>query len=136
MAYQSVIAGRTLDTAVAGTVLDRAVLQRIAGRGESTRDVAALIGLPAALGIMQMRPELAPVLWEPTKAMLAGQVRAVLDAKRVEQAEAAELARLAEEVGLPMASTVDEDGHELDVLDSLLREWLSVGIAPPEASAD
>lgn len=61
MVVESRLAGRQLDSFVAGSFLDK-ILQPFASKGDSAKGLGVVLGFPLMVGLLERRPELAPTL--------------------------------------------------------------------------
>jgi hypothetical protein len=136
MAWQAEAAGPVLDKAVAGTVVDKVVVQRIAGKGEDARDLGALLFLPLAMMAFERNPALAANerIRKLFRRVVRANFEAIADARIKERKQEARWQAKAIEAGIPIA-VIDEAGHEVDAIDAMVNDLLSLIPAVAEASA-
>lgn len=111
--FQAPAAGEILDKALAGTLVDRALIQPIAARADDAEAVAALVGLPLLVFAFEraseeLRPVLEPLLVEALRAHLA----AMVPVMKKKQAKERELAKVVDDLraeGLVPEGTADVD---------------------------
>jgi hypothetical protein len=123
MAWQAPTAGRVLDDAVAGTIIDKVVIQKIAGASNRVEPVFNLVALPLIVMAMDRQPMLGQMLYPIARRVMEGNLRAVLVSMKKEKEEAESLGALAASVGMEWETTVtDAEGKEvrMDVIDSIL----------------
>jgi hypothetical protein len=123
MAWQAPTAGRVLDDAVAGTFIDKAVIQKIASSSNRIEPLFNLVALPMIAMAIDKQPGFGPMLYPIARRVMEGNLRSVLVSMKKEQDEAESLGALAASVGLQWETTViDVEGKEVkvDVVDSML----------------
>jgi hypothetical protein len=62
LAFEAPAAGQAIDTAVAGTVIDRKIIQPLAGGAEKWEAVGAVLTLPIMIHLISVFPHLQPAL--------------------------------------------------------------------------
>lgn len=97
--FQAPAAGEILDHALAGSLLDRAIIQPIASRADDAEAIAALVGLPLLVfayerATDELRPVLEPLLVEALRAHLT----AMVPVMRKKQAKDRELAKVVDDL--------------------------------------
>ena len=132
MAWQAPGAGRTLDRALAGSFVDRLVLQRVVGTKDKYAPVISLVSLPLTVMVIDQQPAMLPVLAPQLRAVIKENMIAALEAKAIEDAETAKLQAAAEAAGMEWETTDPETGEKMDIIDALIRDLL----APAEASGE
>ena len=140
MVWETPAAGAALDKAVAGTVVDRWVLQKIASTESKYRGAWDLLSLPIMVAAVNRQPALFPVVRPMLREAIKANLDAALDAKIVEAADDQRLRAKAEAAGLQWETDeVDpETGRpiKVDLIDRTLAEFfgpLGAEEAQPEA---
>lgn len=96
--FSSAVSAEILDEAIAGTIVDRAVLQPIVkGRGRFD-GLAAVLGPPALILAIERNPERAPVLLPMLRTSIRGSLPAMAKAVKKVQAKERALADAAAEL--------------------------------------
>lgn len=100
MMLQAPAAGQLLDTALAGTLPDRLLIQPIAKAGARGANLGALLGPPLLIGMIERQPH----LYEPLKPILKTLLTAYLvetwpQVKKMKEQEAKAMAALEEMAG-------------------------------------
>lgn len=136
MALTTEAAGPILDQALAGTFVDRMILQKVTGKGEKAKGLGTLLGLPVLLMIIEKQPLMAkqPAVRSALKYTVTANFEAIVDARVAEKKKSDRLAAKAQEAGISLVMT-DENGQQVDLIDALCDDLLS-GIfnpAPVEA---
>lgn len=124
MVWQAPSAGRILDQAAAGTMLDRWVLQKIASQESKWAPVVSLVSLPLMLVLIDTNPALAPVLMPQLRNVVKDNLAAALATKAAEKEEMAELEALAEKAGMEWEQVDPATGEKMDLIGSVLAELL------------
>ena len=124
MVWQAPSAGRILDQAAAGTMVDRWVLQKIASQESKWAPVVSLVSLPLMLVLIDKNPALAPVLLPQLRNVVKDNLAAALATKAAEKEEMAELEALAEKAGMEWEQVDPETGEKMDLIGSVLAELL------------
>ncbi|HUL99769.1 MAG TPA: hypothetical protein VLU24_10250 [Mycobacterium sp.] len=97
---QAPVAGLVIEDAVKGTIVDKA-LQPLARAGERGEAVAALVGVPVVVGIMQTQPQLQQALYPLLKTLLESWLIITADKSSVLKARQKKLAeQLGEDVDI------------------------------------
>jgi hypothetical protein len=119
MQFTAPIAGAVLDDAVAGTPLDKLVLQRFAGTGRKLAGAKDLLTIPMLLLVAEQRPAMlmAPVFEKAFRKAVRDQLGSVVVAMRKEQDLEAELNQAAMDLGM-------KDDPDADILDTICRQLL------------
>ena len=134
MVWQAPGAGRVLDTALAGTVVDKWVLQKVSGAESKYRPAIDLVSLPVMLMVIEKQPAMFPVVAPMLRSAVRANLEAALDAKAVEKAEDDKLKAKAEAGGLVWETVEkDQDGQDVkaDLVDRILSGWFE-GTTVPE----
>jgi hypothetical protein len=119
MSFTAPIAGPVLDDAVAGTPLDKLVLQKFAGTGRKLSGAKDLLTIPALLFVAEQRPAMVmtPIFNKTFRKAVRDQLGSVVITMRKEQELEAELNQAALDLGL-------KDDPDADILDTICRELL------------
>ena len=119
MSFTAPIAGPVLDDAVAGTPLDKLVLQRFAGTGRKIAGAKDLLTIPMLLLVAEQRPAMlmSPVFEKYFRRAVRDQLSSVVIAMRKEQDLEAELNQAATDLGM-------KDDPDADILDTICRQLL------------
>ena len=128
MAWQAPGAGQVLDQALAGTTVDRWVLQKVVGQESKYRPALDLLSLPVMLAVAERNPSMLPVLLPALRSLVRSNLDAVLSAKAVKKAEDSKLRAKAEAAGLEWeAQVIDEQGNvvTVDLPDQIVAALLS-----------
>ena len=134
MVWQAPGAGRALDDALSGTVVDKWVLQKVSGAESKYRPAIDLVSLPVMLMMVERQPASFPVIAPMLRSAVRANLEAALDAKAVEKAEDDKLKAKAEAAGLVWETTEkDQDGQDVkvDLVDRILSGWFE-GMTVPE----
>ncbi len=120
MQFTAPISGAVLDDAVAGTPLDKLVLQRFAGTGRKIAGAKDLLTIPALLFVAEQRPAMlmTPLYQKSLRKAVRDQLGSVVIAMRKEQELEAELNQAAQDLGLK------DDDPDADILDTIIRQLL------------
>ena len=138
MVWQAPGAGRALDDALSGTVVDKWVLQKVSGAESKYRPAIDLVSLPVMLMMVERQPASFPVIAPMLRSAVRANLEAALDAKAVEKAEDDKLKAKAEAAGLVWETTEkDQDGQDVkvDLVDRILSGWFE-GAVPEEEKQD
>jgi len=119
MSFTAPIAGPVLDDAVAGTPVDKLVLQKFAGTGRKLSGAKDLLTIPALLFVAEQRPAMVmtPIFNKTFRKAVRAQLGSVVITLRKEQELEAELNQAALDLGL-------KDDPDADILDTICRELL------------
>jgi hypothetical protein len=119
MSFTAPITGPVLDDAVAGTPLDKLVLQKFAGTGRKLSGAKDLLAIPALLFVAEQRPAMVmtPIFNKTFRKAVRDQLGSVVITMRKEQELEAELNQAALDLGL-------KDDPDADILDTICRELL------------
>jgi hypothetical protein len=119
MSFTAPIAGAVLDDAVAGTPVDKLVLQKFAGTGRKLAGAKDLLSIPALLFVAEQRPAMVmtPIFNKTFRRAVRDQLGSVVITMRKEQELEAELNQAALDLGL-------KDDPDADILDTICRELL------------
>ena len=119
MQFTAPIAGAVLDDAVAGTPLDKLVLQRFAGTGRKLAGARDLLTIPMLLLVAEQRPAMlmTPVFEKTFRKAVRDQLGSVVTTMRKEQELEAELNQAALDLGM-------KDDPDADILDTICRQLL------------
>ena len=134
MVWQAPGAGRALDDALSGTVVDKWVLQKVSGAESKYRPAIDLVSLPVMLMMVERQPASFPVIAPMLRSAVRANLEAALDAKAVEKAEDDKLKAKAEAAGLVWETIEkDQDGQDVkvDLVDRILSGWFE-GMTVPE----
>ena len=140
MVWQAPGAGRVLDNALAGSVVDKWVLQKVSGVESKYKPAVDLVTLPAALIMVEKQPALFPVLRPILASTIKANLEAALDAAAAEKADEDKLRAKAEAAGLEWeAEEVDpETGKtvKVSIVEAILRDLMAPADAfEPDAAA-
>jgi hypothetical protein len=130
MAWQSPSAGRVLDDAVAGTFLDKVIVQKLAGANSKIEPLANLFLLPVCCFLIDQKPSMSTMLYPLVRRAMEGNLHSILRQMKIDQDDRALLEAEATAVGMEWETTVlDPEGKpvKLDVIDSILSKIF----APP-----
>ena len=118
MQFTAPIAGAVLDDAVAGTPLDKLVLQRFAGTGRKLSGAKDLLTIPMLL-VAEQRPAMlmTPVFEKTFRKAVRDQLGSVVTTMRKEQDLEAELNQAATDLGM-------KEDPDADILDTICRQLL------------
>lgn len=100
MVWQAPAAGESLDKALAGSLIDRWVLQKVASTESRYRSAYDLVSLPVLVAIVNRQPHLFPMLRPVLRESIKANLDAALDAKAQEKIDDDRLRRKAEAAGL------------------------------------
>ena len=141
MTWQSDAAGPILDKAFAGSFVDKAIVQKVAGKGGDYAELASFVGLPMSMMLFERQPLL--IEQPQARRMFRRVVRAnyeslclarIKERKRDERWQA-----LAREADLPLYATdengnviLGENGKPIDAVDAMCNELLAL-VAPVNA---
>ena len=119
MQFTAPIAGAVLDDAVAGTPLDKLVLQRFAGTGRKLAGAKDLLTIPMLLLVAEQRPAMlmSPMFEKTFRKAVRDQLSSVVIAMRKEQDLEAELNQAATDLGM-------KEDPDADILDTICRQLL------------
>ena len=119
MQFTAPIAGAVLDDAVAGTPLDKLVLQRFAGIGRKLAGAKDLLTIPMLLLVAEQRPAMlmSPMFEKTFRKAVRDQLSSVVIAMRKEQDLEAELNQAATDLGM-------KEDPDADILDTICRQLL------------
>lgn len=124
MAWQAPTAGRVLDDAVAGTFLDKQIIQKIAGASNKIEPVFNLLALPMIVMAMDRQPALGQMLYPIARRVVEGNLVAVVQQMKRETELRSSIEADARSVGLEWESEVlnPETGEtvRVDIIDSIL----------------
>lgn len=127
MLWQAPGAGRVLDNALAGTVVDKWVLQKVSGTESKYRPAIDLVSLPTMLILLDKQPALLPVIAPMLRGTIKANLEAALDAKAAEKAEDDKLRAKAEAAGFEWEQEVidGETGQKIkvDLIDQIISSW-------------
>ena len=135
MAWQAEAAGPVLDKAVAGTFVDKAVVQKIAGKGGDAKDLGSLLVLPLALAAFERQPALMaqPRVRGLFRRVVRSNFESVALARIKERKRDERWQALAKEAGIPLYATdeegnvlIGEDGKPLDAIDAMVSDLLAL----------
>ena len=129
MVWQAPGAGRVLDNALAGSVVDKWVLQKVSGVESKYKPAVDLVTLPAALIMVEKQPALFPVLRPILASTIKANLEAALDAAAAEKADEDKLRAKAEAAGMEWeAEEVDpETGKtvKVSIVEAILRDLMA-----------
>ena len=125
MVWQAPSAGKIIDNALAGSFVDKVVLQKIAGKESKYAPVASLVSLPLMLVLIDKNPSLFPVLLPQLRSVVKDNLAAALSAKAAEKKEIEELEALAAEAGMEWETVDQQTGEKLNLIDSVLQDLLA-----------
>jgi hypothetical protein len=134
MVWQAPGAGRALDDALSGTVVDKWVLQKVSGAESKYRPAIDLVSLPVMLMMVERQPASFPVIAPMLRSAVRANLEAALDAKATEKAQDDKLKAKAEAAGLVWETIEkDQDGQDVkvDLVDRILSGWFE-GMTVPE----
>lgn len=134
MAWQAPSAGRALDDALAGSFVDKALLQKVAGGTDRYKALGVVVGLPVMLALIERQPAMAGVLHQPLRAAIQEGLEASLEAAADAKRKQDRLRAKAAEVGMSM-EVDDGQGGQVDLIDAILSELLHGPAEPAPASA-
>ena len=135
MAWQAEAAGPVLDKAVAGTFVDKAVVQKIAGKGGDAKDLGSLLVLPLALAAFERQPALMaqPRVRGLFRRVVRSNFESIALARIKERKRDERWQALAKEAGIPLYATdeegnvlIGEDGKPLDAIDAMVSDLLAL----------
>lgn len=131
MQWQSAAAGPALDELVAGTFIDKMIVQRIAGEGDRYRNATALLSLPLLVAVAENQPAIAaqPVFMEMARRAIRVNYEAILDAQIKEREEEARFEAKAEAAGLELYIQVN--GERVNAIDALMGDIFGFTQAQP-----
>lgn len=131
MQWQSAAAGPALDQLVAGSIIDKVIVQRIAGEGDRYRNATALLSLPMLVAIAENQPAIAaqPVFMEMARRAIRVNYEAILDAQIKEKEEEARFEAKAEAAGLDLYIQVN--GERVNAIDALMADIFGFTQAQP-----
>lgn len=138
MVWQAPGAGRVLDDALSGTVVDKWVLQKVSGAESKYRPAIDLVSLPVMLMMVERQPASFPVIAPMLRSAVRANLEAALDAKATEKAQDDKLKAKAEAAGLVWETIEkDQDGQDVkvDLVDRILSGWFE-GAVPEEEKQD
>jgi len=123
IAWQAPGAGRALDQALAGSFVDRLLLQKAASAQDKYTPLMSLVGLPVMLALCEKNPALFPVLHGQMRSAISYSIEAALDAAAEEKKRQDKLREKAEALGMGLTTT-DDEGKQIDLIDAALAELL------------
>jgi hypothetical protein len=135
MTWQADAAGPILDKAFAGSVVDKVVVQRVAGKGGDYKDLISFAGLPMSLMLFERQPAL--IEDQRARGMFRRVVRSnyelICMARIKEKKKDERWQQLALEAELPLWATdengnvvLDGNGKKIDAVDAMCNELLSL----------
>ncbi len=139
MVWQAPGAGRALDDALSGTVVDKWVLQKVSGAESKYRPAIDLVSLPVMLMMVERQPASFPVIAPMLRSAVRANLEAALDAKATEKAQDDKLRAKAEAAGLVWETIEkDQDGQDVkvDLVDRILSGWFEGATVPEEEKQD
>lgn len=113
MVWQAPAAGAALDAAVAGSFVDRLVLQKFVAVEGKYHGVYDLLSLPALIIAVNRQPAIFPVVRPALRSAIAANMEAVLDAKVEQRMDEERLKAKAERAGYVWETTEIIDGQEV-----------------------
>jgi hypothetical protein len=143
MVWQGSYAGGIMDAALAGTRIDRLVVQRAAGKGAKLTAFASLLLLPAAMFVAEQKPALVydPTFQEGLRGIVKSNFKQLLVGKLKELEAVNELEELAAQAGESYWALdengqvmLDDKGRRISMVDGLVAELLGM-IRQPEGAA-
>lgn len=135
MAWQAPGAGRILDKALAGTVVDKWVLQKVGGYDDKYGPLLSLVSLPVMLVIIERQPAMLPVLAPQLRSVVKDNLAAALDAAAAERRQTEELQAKAEAAGIEWESIDPVTGERVDIVDALIQDLLGRPQEEPQVAA-
>ena len=139
MVWQAPGAGRVLDDALSGTVVDKWVLQKVSGAESKYRPAIDLVSLPVMLMMVERQPASFPVIAPMLRSAVRANLEAALDAKATEKAQDDKLKAKAEAAGLVWETIEkDQDGQDVkvDLVDRILSGWFEGATVPEGEKQD
>jgi hypothetical protein len=142
MEWQASYAGGILDAAIAGTRLDRLIVQRAVGKGADLAALKDLLGLPALMVLGGAQPALAfdSTFQEMLRSVVQANFKSLLAGRLKQQKEERELENMAAEAGESYWATdgdgnvlLDGKGRKISMVDGLTSELLGMLQQPAEA---
>jgi hypothetical protein len=100
---QAPLAGKTIDNIIAGTFIDK-LLQPIFAKSEQLEGFGALIALPILVGLVERKPEMAPMVMGPLHDVLGQtleEIAPLMRKKKTKQRSAARAIDLNEAFDIP-----------------------------------
>jgi hypothetical protein len=139
MQWQAPSAGRILDDAVAGTFIDKQIVQRIAGAGNKIEPVFNLLSLPIICYMIDKQPALGQMLYPVARKVMEGNLASILKQMKRDKDERLSLEAEARAVGLEWEQemTDPETGKvvKVDIIDSVLSQLFQTAPEPEAADA-
>lgn len=99
MGLQSRLAGEQIDRYIAGTIIDRMLLQPLVRAQDATEGIGAVVAAPLLAAIMERKPEMAPLVMDTFVDYVLDGVVAMADQAKEKKQEQAAKARSLEEIG-------------------------------------
>lgn len=136
MVWQSAAAGNALDELVAGSFIDKMIVQRIAGEGDRYRNATALLSLPLLVAVAENQPAVAaqPVFMEMARRAIRVNYEAILDAQIKEREEEARFEAKAQAAGLDLYIQVN--GERVNAIDALMGDIFGFTQAQPPVESE
>jgi len=140
MTWQADAAGPILDKAFAGSIIDKTIVQRVAGKGGDYKELGSFVGLPLSLMLFERQPAL--ISQPRARTMFRRVVRANYEslclARIKEKKKDERWQQLAVEADLPLWATdengnvvLDGNGKKIDAVDAMCNELLSLVAGVP-----
>lgn len=124
MMWQAEAAGPVLDQFIAGSFIDKLIIQKVAGKTEEAKSISGLVGLPLLLGLAERKPHL--ILFDPFYKAVEYAVKCsfetIADAKIKERQEEERWGAKLEAAGIERE--VEIDGKKTDVVTAMTAELL------------
>jgi hypothetical protein len=135
MGWQADAAGPILDKAFAGSVIDKTIVQRVAGKGGDYKELGAFVGLPLSLMLFERQPALIEQPRARTffRRVVRANYESLCLARIKEKKKDERWQQLARDADLPLYATdengnviLGENGKPIDAVDAMCNELLSL----------
>lgn len=138
MMFTSETAGKTLDDALAGTWVDKLLLQKAAGATSKAKGIGTLLGGLALFIAIDKNPSMIanPMVQAAVRMSVEANFEAMLDARIEAKRRAERIEEKAAQLGIETEVTDEATGRKMAAIDALIADLLSTVTSPqPEPVA-